>query len=123
MLFIVMAQALLAATSVEAQTVPANTLPDLWRELGACVRAPGGHAGSELTIVFSLRRDGSLLGTPRITHSHLIGGADAQKAFVAGAIGALAKCLPVKITDELGGAIAGRLLAIRIAGRRGERDA
>ena len=58
-------------------------------------------------IVFALKRDGSLLGLPRITHSRLVGDADAQKAFVTDAVRALAKCLPVSITDGLGGAIAG----------------
>ena len=114
--------ALLAANPAEAQGVPANTLSDLWRGLTRCMGAPGDNAGSELTIVFSLKRDGSLLGTPRITHSRLVGDADAQKAFVAVAIGALEKCLPVKITDGLGGAIAGRLLAIRVGRRPRETD-
>jgi hypothetical protein len=106
--------AFLAASSIEARSAPANTLPDLWRELSACVKAPGDNAGSELTIVFTLKRDGSLLGKPRITHSHLLGDAETQNAFMVEAIGALAKCLPVDITDGLGGAIAGRPLSIRI---------
>jgi hypothetical protein len=114
--------ALLAASPAAAQSAPANTLPDLWRGLNLCMGAPGDSAGSELTIVFSVRRDGSLIGTPRITHSHLMGDADAQKNFVAIAIGALEKCLPVKITDQLGGAIAGRLLAIRIGRHARETD-
>jgi hypothetical protein len=111
---IVASLAYLATSPIEARSAPADTLPDLWRELSACVRAPGNSAGSELTIVFALKRDGSLLGKPRVTHSHLLGDADAQNAFVAGAIGALAKCLPMSITDGLGGAIAGRPLSIRI---------
>jgi hypothetical protein len=109
--------AFFAASSIEARSAPANTLPELWRELSACVKAPSDSAGSELTIVFALKRDGSLLGKPRITHSHLLGDANAQRAFVANAIGALAKCLPLSLTDDLGGAIAGRPLSIRIAGR------
>jgi hypothetical protein len=111
---IIASLAFLAASPIEARSAPANTLPDLWRELSACVKGPGDSAGSELTIIFALKRDGSLLGKPRITHSHLLGDADAQNAFVAGAIGALAKCLPISITDDLGGAIAGRPLSIRI---------
>jgi hypothetical protein len=112
---IIASLAFLAASPSEARSAPANTLPDLWRELSACVKAsPGDSAGSELTIIFALKRDGSLLGKPRITHSHLLGDADAQNAFVAGAIGALAKCLPISITDDLGGAIAGRPLSIRV---------
>jgi hypothetical protein len=111
---IIASLAFLAASSIEARSAPANTLPDLWRELSACVKSPGDSAGSELTIIFALKRDGSLLGKPRITHSHLLGDAGTQSAFVAGAIGALAKCLPISITDDLGGAIAGRPLSIRI---------
>jgi hypothetical protein len=111
---IIASLAFLTASPIEARSAPANTLPDLWRELSACVKGPGDSAGSELTIVFALKRDGSLFGKPRITHSHLLGDADAQSAFVSGAIGALAKCLPISITDDLGGAIAGRPLSIRI---------
>jgi hypothetical protein len=63
------ALALFIASTVQAASSPANTLLELWRELGACVRAPSESADSELTIVFALKRDGSLLGKPRITHS------------------------------------------------------
>ena len=112
----------LAATSVEARSAPANTLPDLWRELSACVKAPTESAGSEVTILFALKRDGSLLGKPRITHSHLLGDADAQNAFLAEATGALAACLPLSVTDALGGAIAGRPLSIRIGRRPKQTD-
>ncbi len=119
---IIAALTFLAASPIEARSAPANTLSDLWREISACVKAPGASAGSELTIVFALKRDGSLLGKPRITHSHLVGDADAQKAFVADAIGALAKCLPVSVTDDLGGSIAGRPLSIRIGRRARETD-
>ena len=119
---IIVALSLLAAAPAEAQSIAANSLPDLWRGLSRCMGAPGDNAGSELTVVFALKRDGSLLGTPRITHSHLIGDVEAQKNFVALALGALEKCLPVKITDELGGAIAGRLFSIRIGRRPRETD-
>jgi hypothetical protein len=109
--------ALLAAGPARAQSSAANSLSDMWRGLSLCIGAPGDRSGSELTIVFALKRDGSLLGTPRITHSHLVGDADAQRTFVALAIDSLQKCLPVKITDGLGGAIAGRMFALRFASR------
>lgn len=116
------ALALLIASPIEAKAAPANTLRELWSELGACVKTPSVAAGSELTIIFALRRDGSLLGKPRIAHSRLVGDPDAQKAFVAEAIGAFAKCLPLSVTDDLGGAIAGRLFSIRIGKRPRETD-
>jgi hypothetical protein len=114
---IIVSLVLLAASTIDATGAPANTLVDLRRELSVCVKAPVASVGSEITIVFTLKRDGSLLGRPRITHSHLLGDAEAQEAFVADAVAALAKCLPADITDGLGGAIAGRPIAIRI-GRR-----
>jgi hypothetical protein len=118
-----LALALLAASSIGANSAPANSLRELSSGLSACVKAPGASAGSELTIVFALKRDGSLLGKPRIAHARLTGDPAAQRAFVADAIAAFAKCLPVNITDDLGGAIAGRLLVIRIGRRPKETDA
>ena len=116
------ALAILATSTAQALSEPADTLSGLWRSLSTCIRAPNEGVGSELTIVFALKRDGSLLGQPRITHSHLLGDADAQKAFVVDAVRALAKCLPVSITDGLGGAVAGRPMSIRIGRRPKETD-
>ena len=116
------ALAFLLVSSIEAYGAPANTLRELWSELSACITAPSGNAGSDLTIIFAPKRDGSLLGKPRIAHSHLIGDPDAQRRFVEAAIIAVAKCLPVIITSELGGAIAGRPLSIRIVSRPRETD-
>jgi len=117
------ALAILIVSTMQAASAPANTLFELWRSLSTCIQAPSESVGSELTIVFALKRDGSLLGQPRrITHSHLLGDADAQKAFMADAIGAVAKCLPLIITDGLGGGIAGRPLSIRIGRRPKETD-
>ena len=104
-------------------TAPANTLSDLQRQFDSCVSVATNKAeGSELTIAFSLKRDGSLLGKPRITHSRLVGDLTAQRNFVEAAIRAVASCLPAKITRELGGAIAGRLFSIRIVNRPRETE-
>jgi hypothetical protein len=114
----------LAAVPTPAQAEPADTLPELWRALGACSRVsgvPAAAAGSEVTVLFSLKRDGGLLGQPRITHSHLTGGPDDQRAFVSAALSGIARCLPVPITPGLGGAIAGRPFRLRIIGQRPER--
>jgi hypothetical protein len=105
-----------------AQSAPANTLRDLSAALNACVKAPGGPIGSELTIVFTLRRDGRLFGKPRISHARLVGEPEVQRRFVAGAVAALGKCLPVAITDGLGGAIAGRPMSIRLVSRPRQTD-
>jgi hypothetical protein len=94
---------------------PANTLVDLQRQLSACMagKAPG-PAGSRLTIMLMMKRDGSIFGKPRITFSHLEGDKEARQAFVDDAERAVEACLPFRITPSLGGAIAGRPLVISL---------
>lgn len=103
---------------------PAASLAELWQVLSACAQVkgvPAGAVGSEVTVLFSLKRDGSLLGQPRITHSRLTGALDEQRAFVSAALSRIASCLPVPLTPGLGGAIAGRPFRLRIMSRRPER--
>ena len=112
-----------AASPVAA--APADSLATLWQTLGGCAKIGGVPApalGSEVTVLFSLKRDGSLLGQPRITHSRLLGDRADQQAFMAAALGAVAKCLPIPITDGLGGAIAGRPLRLRLTSHKPERS-
>jgi hypothetical protein len=49
----------------------------------------------------------------RITHSKLTGDGDLQKRFVGSALKALAECTPLKFSDGLGGAVAGRPFTMR----------
>jgi hypothetical protein len=107
----VLAAAFTCSTSVAfAQgAAPANTLADLQRQLDACMKGkPAGPAGSLLTIMLMMKRDGSIFGKPRITFSHLEGDRQARQAFVDDVDRAVEACLPVRITPSLGGAIAGR---------------
>ena len=102
----------------------AASLSELWQALNACAEITGlptAAAGSEVTVLFSLKRDGSLLGQPRITHSRLTGGPDEQRAFVSAALSGIAGCLPMPVTPGLGGAIAGRPFRLRVISRRPER--
>ena len=90
----------------------ANTLMDLRRQIGACLGAtPLAATGSRVTIVFMMKRDGSIFGRPRITWSHLEG--DAERA--------VDSCLPLKVTPALGAAIAGRMFSITLGREKPER--
>ncbi len=112
----------IAPSSATASNSPANTLRELFAELNSCLVTPRGHVGSELTIVFSLRRDGALLGKPKITFAKLPGDVSEQHKFAESIEVAFNKCLPVSITDGLGGAIAGRPLSMRFVIRARETD-
>ena len=105
--------ALCAALADEA--APANTLIELQRQFGACMAGRAlGPAGSRLTIMLMMKRDGSIFGRPRITFSHLEGDADARQRFVDDAERAIEGCLPFRITPSLGAAIAGRPFVITL---------
>ena len=109
--------ATVSASAAQIQARPANTLQELWPALTLCWRPPLESDGSEVTVVFSLDRDGRLVGQPTISHSRLFGREEVQRAFAASALAALAACTPAKITPELGEMIAGRLITFRFGSR------
>ncbi|MGX7872539.1 hypothetical protein ACVDG5_006490 [Mesorhizobium sp. ORM6] len=92
---------------------PVNTIKEMTDAIHACWKPPPGTAGMSLTLQFSLRRNGTLIGKPRATYSDL--GTDAQlsRAFVASILKALDDALPLPFSDSMGRAIAGRMLAPR----------
>jgi hypothetical protein len=113
--------AILPAHAVAEDATPANTLAGLSRQFSACMAPHSlGPAGSRMTIAFAMRRDGSILGKPRVSFSHLEGDAPQREAFVAAVERAVSSCLPLKVTPALGAAIAGRIFTITL-GREGPR--
>jgi hypothetical protein len=77
---------------------------------------PLGPAGSQLTIMFMMKSDGSIFGKPRISYSHLEGDEEAKQRFVDDVERAVMACLPFRVTPALGGAIAGRLFSVTLGG-------
>lgn len=119
--FALAALALAAAVS-PAQAAPANSLRELFQNLGHCLGAAVGAPGEEITLRFSLRRDGALIGKPHITYKRLPSDAEAQRRFVDSVAAAFDRCLPAPVTDALGGAIAGRPLSLRLGVKSRETD-
>ncbi|MCJ2012526.1 hypothetical protein MKK53_08340 [Methylobacterium sp. J-076] len=100
---------------------PADTLAALYPALAACWTAPhltGKVQGPdvEVTARLSLRRDGSLIGPPRITYATGVAGGD-RPALTRATLAALRSCTPARITPGLGRAIAGRPVALRFVYR------
>jgi hypothetical protein len=113
----VLIAALLTATTAVAQDrAPANTLMDIRRQFSACLEGTPIETGSVITITFAMKRDGSLLGKPRVSYSHLSGDAGARRRFIEDVQHALNSCLPIEVTPALGGAIAGRIFYVTFEG-------
>lgn len=91
---------------------PINTIKDMWPALYACWTPPPGTAGMAMTLVFSIRSDGSLIGKPQLTYTKFNGDEALKRAFFASVLEALNQSLPLPITTSFGGAIAGRPLTL-----------
>ncbi|MGY2049899.1 hypothetical protein [Methylobacterium sp. JK268] len=91
--------------------VPADTLAQLYPALAACWSPPPGLGRAQITLRLSLARDGRLEGPPRVTYASLP--PDQRRPLVEATRRALQACTPVAITAGLGGAVAGRPIALR----------
>ena len=89
---------------------------DIRRQFSACLESTPIDKGSVITITFAMKRDGSLLGKPRISYSHFNGDVEARRRFVEEVHYALDSCLPLKITPALGAAIAGQMFFVTFEG-------
>jgi hypothetical protein len=98
-----------------------DTLQQLLAYLGHCWRSPvlpTGHAGLQITVLVSFRRDGQILGQPRITFESE-GATDEDRLIYRQAVmETLQRCTPLPLSVGLGGAIAGRPVALRFDDRR-----
>jgi hypothetical protein len=108
------ALALAPIVALADQAAPANTLMDMRRAIGACLARTPIATGSRVTIMFMMKRDGSIFGRPRISYAHLEGDEDMKRRFLDDAERAVNSCLPLKVTPALGGAIAGRMFTITL---------
>jgi hypothetical protein len=97
-----------------------NTIQDLFAALRACpVALPDvGRQGMQMTVQLSFKRNGEIIGTPRITFTTRSASAEVKDAYYQAITAALKSCAPLPFTDGLGGAIAGRPIAIRYIDNR-----
>lgn len=111
-----LALALLASTSGAAQQAPAgppaNTLRELGTALWSCWYPPPETQNFQVTIRFSFKRNGEVLGKPRITYSTFNGNDEERRIIMARILDSLEACTPVNVTPELGGAIAGQIFTM-----------
>jgi hypothetical protein len=110
----------LAASPAPAQSARPNTIKQMFAELNACMNGAGLRLekGTDVTVRFALNRRGGLIGKPRITYGHWTGDEADRKASAASIAQGFDACLPLKISDALGGAIAGQLIVYRFRGAR-----
>jgi len=105
------AVAIAATGTVQAQDL--KTMNEVGDALNVCWTAPAGSKNSAVTLSFSFKRDGSLIGPPRATAINVQGDDKARKAFVNAAIEAVQKCTPLKLAPSLAQGIGGNVFTMQ----------
>jgi hypothetical protein len=90
-----------------------QTLRDIAPAVSKCWSPPYISGVGQVTVMLSFRRDGTIIGTPRVTYSSAAE-PDEKQMLAESLLGALKKCGPLPLSDSLGAAIAGRMFAIKI---------
>lgn len=99
---------------------PVDRLDEIALALRRCWNPPplpGDLTGAMVSLRFSLRRDGSLFGQPRVTWETKRGDTAFQRRFSDSAVAAIRSCTPMRLSAGLGASIAGRPFTIRFHGR------
>lgn len=98
-----------------------DTIGDLFAELRSCWSPPPpdvAHQGMQMSVRFSFRKSGEMIGPPRVTFATAGVPADTRDTYLKAINASLNSCIPLKFTDGLGGALAGRPIAIRFVDNR-----
>ena len=98
-----------------------NTLNDLFAAIRACWKPPSyenARAGMQMTIRFSLNRDGRLIGPPMVTYSTPEVTPRTREIYRDALLQSLEACVPFALSSGLGGAIAGRPISCRVVDHR-----
>jgi hypothetical protein len=98
-----------------------NTIRDVFDALRACwVPPPAEEArpGMQMSVRLSFKRSGEIIGTPRVTYATPDASSGVRDAYHHAITAALDRCTPMPFTGGLGGAIAGRPIAIRYVDNR-----
>jgi hypothetical protein len=106
------------AGSAAAQKPPAplNTLKDIEAALQGCWVPPTidqSRPGMQITVQMSFKRNGELLGQPRITFESAGASEDERLAYRIAVAQMLQRCAPLPFTEALGNAVAGRPFTMR----------
>jgi hypothetical protein len=76
------------------------------------------HPGMQMSVRFSFKSDGEIIGRPRLTYVTLDSSRQDRDTYRRAIDASLERCTPIPFTQEMGGAIAGQPIAIRFVDNR-----
>ena len=105
------------APVVSAQTAPdqVDNIKQAVEKLGSCWRPPPPSQANpylEITVIVSFRRDGTILGHPKITYESEQATDNDRLMYRIAVMETLQRCTPMPFTEGMAGAVAGRPFAV-----------
>ena len=97
-----------------------NTIREVFEKLFSCWKPPPVATVNpmDITVVVSFNRAGQILGHPRITYESEQATDNDRLKYRVAVMETLQRCTPLPFTEGLGGAVAGRPLAVRFTTRK-----
>jgi hypothetical protein len=98
-----------------------DTIRDMFDALRACWVPPAqdeARPGMQMSVRLSFRRSGQIIGAPRVTYASPDATPAARNIYHDAIMAAIERCTPLPFSAGLGGAIAGRPIAIRYVDNR-----
>jgi hypothetical protein len=98
-----------------------DTIGDLFAALRSCWSPPpadSARQGMQMSVRFSFKRSGEIIAAPRVTYATTGVPSDVRDTYFKAISASLGACVPLKFTGGLGGALAGRPIAIRYVDNR-----
>ena len=93
-----------------------DTIRDMFAALRGCWVPPAkedSRAGTQLSVRLSFKRNGEPVGPPRVTYVSPGTSAQVRQTYLDAVTASLTRCTPLPFSASLGGALAGRPIAIR----------
>jgi hypothetical protein len=98
-----------------------DSIRAMFAALRACwVPPPKDEArhGMEYTVRFAFKRNGEMVAPPRVTYASHDASTEVRDVYRDAVDAALARCTPLHFTNSMGGAVAGRPIAMRFVDNR-----
>jgi hypothetical protein len=104
--------ALTLSMPAAASAATLDTMDDVGGAIEACWKPPANAKDASVTLSFSFRKDGTLIGPPKPTHVTFSGDDKAKKAYVDAAVSAVQACTPLAFSPKLSQGIAGQVFTM-----------
>jgi hypothetical protein len=111
---------LVSTLQAPAQPKQLDTLKEIFVRLHSCWKSPPRSQANpiDITVVVSFNREGAILGHPRITYESEHASDNDRLKYRIAVMETLQRCTPLPFTEGLGGAVAGRPLAVPFRTRK-----